>query len=388
MSTEGQFIRLETTGRKSGRSHTVLLRFVTMGDRLVVFPASNSRQDWVLNIRADPRVIVHSGGRVMEGTASFERARSLQDPVLSVFTRKYGSELVRGTYWGQTEYVQIALGDQVSAEDFYELVYADLEAAFDGVAENYDHHILDNPVNLWLRNRSVDLMLKTFKPGQTILEVGCGTGTETLALASNGIKVVATDISSKMLAVLERKARRSGLQDSVFPIHARPYALNDKLSEAGFSSVDGAYSTYGAVNTEPRLGDMFSGLHKLITPGGKLVLGVWNRYCMYEILGYSLKLWPSMASARFRNPVPVGKSRFCVASSAYTVGDLSSVLSGFFRLEKVYGVGIFLPPSNLTKYLPPKSILRFVKRADVAFQARFPWNRVGDHFLGVYSNNA
>ena len=30
-----------------------------------------------------------------------------------------------------------------------------LEAAFDGVAENYDHHIMDNEMNLWLRNRSV-----------------------------------------------------------------------------------------------------------------------------------------------------------------------------------------------------------------------------------------
>ncbi len=382
--SEGEFLRLETTGRKTGRAHTVLLRFVTYGDRIVVFPARDSTQDWLLNLLSSPKVKVHFGGRVMEGTASTADTKGLNDPILSVFTRKYGDRIVRSTYWGQTMYVQVSLGSQLSTESFSELVYADLEAAFDGVAEDYDRHIFGNTINVWLRNRSVGLMSKLFKPGQTILEVGCGTGTETLSLAKQGVRVVATDISSKMLEVLEKKASTAGLSDMVVPIHARPYALAEKLAERGVTQVDGAYSTYGAINTDPRLADFFANLHKLVKEDGKLILGVWNKYCAFEMVGYLLRANPTMASARLKNPVPVGKSRFCVATNAFSVGELSILIGRYFRLRTAYGVGIVLPPSNLTKYLPPPPLTAFAKWADISLEGYFPWNRLGDHFLGVY----
>ena len=113
-------------------------------------------------------------------------------------------------------------------------------------------------------------------------------------------------------------------------------------------------------------------------------MGVWNRYCLYEIVGYSLRLRPSMAVARLRNPVPVGKSRFCITSYAYTVGSLKAPLAKLFSLKKIFGVEILLPASNLTRYLPPEPLLSMVKRIDIALESGFPWNRLGDHFLAVY----
>ena len=83
------------------------------------------------------------------------------------------------------------------------------------------------------------------------------------------------------------------------------------------------------------------------------MLGVWNKFCMYEMIGYSLRMRPKMVVARLRNPVPVGRSRFCVSSMAYSVGSLSELIAGRFELKEVYGVEILLPPSNLTEYLPP-----------------------------------
>jgi len=383
----GQYLRLETRGRRTGQPHGVILRFVTIGNTVVVFPQNNSRQDWMMNVRASPSVRLHVGGIVMDGVASARRAGSLDDTVLSAFARKYGENVVRSTYWGQRDYVEIRLTGSVSREDHAELVYADLEAAFDAVAEDYDRHIFGNAVNVWLRNRSVALMSSLFHPGETVLEIGCGTGTETLSLARLGVKVIATDLSSRMLSVLDRKARAMGLRGLVIPVHARPHQLAERLKELGYQVVDGAYSTYGAVNTDPRLADFFSNVEALLRPGGRLVLGVWNRYCLYEILGYSLKANTQMASARWRNPVPIGKSRFCVSTNAYTTGELSELVGGCFRLEKVFGVGILMPPSNLTRYLPGARKLRLIKEAEVALQGSFPWNRLGDHFLAVYSKS-
>jgi hypothetical protein len=70
---------------------------------------------------------------------------------------------------------------------------------------------------------------------------------------------------------------------------------------------------------------------------------------------------------------------------AYSVDSLSKIISGSFELKKVYGVEIFLPPSNLTAYLPPDRLLNLLKRVEVSVEGTYPWNRLGDHFLGVYS---
>ena len=385
MSSAGQYVRLETLGRRSGRPHDVLVRFVTVGGKIIVFPQNTGHQDWVANVKSNPAVKVFGDGKVIQGRCLIREIQGLDDPLLAIFTRKYGRDEVKKRYWGQHVYAEIEPVSQSSAEDYEELVYADLEAAFDGVAESYDIHIFGNPMNVWLRNRSIALLKRIFKPGDVVLEIGCGTGTETLSLAGYGVRVLASDISSKMLGVLEVKAARAGLGNMVTPIHARPYELLRRVEELGYSRIDGAYSTYGAINTEPRLHALVSDLHHMIKPEGTLMLGVWNKYCLFELVGYTIRMRPSMTFARLRNPVPVGKSRFCVTTTSYSVGSLSEVLSGQFELTKVYGVEILLPPSNLVEYLPPRPVLGFLKKVEMGLEAHYPWNRLGDHFLGVYS---
>lgn len=385
LPSSGEYLRLETIGRRTRFPRNVLVRFIAIGGKIVVFPQNQGRQDWVANIRRNPRVNLFGADRTFAGHAELKQISGLKDPLLGVFTRKYGEDEVRKRYWGQTRYVEIEIVSESSAEDYAELYYSDLQAAFDGVAEHYDEHILGNPMNVWLRNRSVNYLTKIFKPGEVVLEIGCGTGTETLLLAQHGLKILAADISPKMLEVLTRKARDTGVSDQIVPIQTRTYSLKEKLEQLGYDRIDGAYSTYGAINTEPKLDQLFQDLHSLIRPEGHLVLGVWNKYCLYEMLGYSLKLRPSMAFARLKNPVPVGKSRFCITSYAYSVGSLKKHLGALFKLESVYGVEILLPASNLIRYLPPEPLLSLVKRVDMMLESHYPWNHLGDHFLGVYS---
>lgn len=379
----GEYLRLRTIGRRTGEPHDVIVRYLAVDGKIVVFPQNTGGQDWVANLQKNPKAEAFSSGFSVEGTARVREISGFKDPLLSAFTRKYGERDVRSRYWGQRRYVEIEITSRSASLDYAQLAYAELEAAFDGVAETYDHHIMDNEMNLWLRNRSVDLLKRTFKPGDTVLEIGCGTGTETLAMAQYGVSMVAADISSKMLKVLMEKASASMLQGKVVPVHARPYELREKLTKDGIAELDGAYSTYGAINTDPFLPRLFGDLASMIKRGGFLVLGVWNKYCLSEILGYSLRMRPGMVVARMRNPVPVGKSRFCIASKSYTAGEIQSIAGGLFELKDLHGVEIFLPPSNLVKYLPPRSVTRRLKKLEVALETHYPWNRLGDHFLAV-----
>jgi len=360
------------------------VRYVADRDRIIAFPQNTGKQDWVRNILANRDIKIYYNDRMATATASIKQISGLNDPLLPFFTRKYGKDAVNKWYKGQHLFVEILIQQELGSVGYDEIIYGDLEAAFDAVAENYDHHIFDNPINTWLRNVSIGTMSQLFKEGDTVLEVGCGTGTETLSLARRGLTIIATDISGKMLEVLSRKAKSRGLSDRIVTIHCRPTELRERLSQAGYREIDGAYSTYGAINTEPNLGSMIENLHSVLKPGAPLVLGVWNKFCLYEIVGYLLRLNPSLAFARLRNPVPVGRSRFCVASNAFSVGEMNSMLKNRFVLQRVLGVVIALPPSNLTKYLPRGRSFGVAKKIDLELGAGFPLNRLGDHFLAIY----
>lgn len=86
---------------------------------------------------------------------------------------------------------------------------------FDGQAAEYD---------AWYstpEGRRLDALEKTAvwravrpKAGETALDVGCGTGNYSLALARRGLTVTGVDVSTDMLAAAERKAR--GLESVKF----------------------------------------------------------------------------------------------------------------------------------------------------------------------------
>lgn len=381
-------MRIETLGRKTRRPHQVVVRFVSIANKIVIFPMRGValEQDWVLNVLANPNVKIFVDENIWFAKATLKKISGLNDPLLSIFSRKYGRQVVANWYFGQHSYIELELvtGSHENI-DRNQIIYGDLEAAFDGVAEHYDAHIFGNAMNSWLRNVSVTLMCKVFKKKDTIIEIGCGTGTETLALARSGHTIVACDISQKMLDVLSRKVSEQGLQERVILVRIKS---SKQLTESILSRVNGsfggAYSTYGAINTEPDLKSLFESLGSLLMKGSPLVLGVWNKYCVYEMLGYSLRLKPSLAFARLRNPVPVGKSRFCLSSNAFSVNSLKSYISPTFRLESVYGVLVTLPPSNLVRYAPEGKMLGIAKQLDLKLGRIFPFNRLGDHFLGVY----
>ena len=54
------------------------------------------------------------------------------------------------------------------------------------------------------------------KPGQSFIEFGCGTGVLAIEAARRGLKVIAVDISSAMLAYAQTKANELGVDSIVF----------------------------------------------------------------------------------------------------------------------------------------------------------------------------
>ncbi|HEX8804108.1 MAG TPA: class I SAM-dependent methyltransferase [Acidimicrobiales bacterium] len=100
-----------------------------------------------------------------------------------------------------------------------------LRTLFDGVADLYDASRRGYPPEI------VDHMVATagLRPGDPVLEVGCGTGQLTEQLVGHGLAVTAIDIGPAMVAAARRRLPRSAVRFAVVPFEA-------------FEAVDGSFA--------------------------------------------------------------------------------------------------------------------------------------------------
>ena len=81
------FAYLTTTGRRSGKDHTIEIWFSLHDGRIYILSGGGDRADWVKNLRKTPRVRLRIGTQeatatarvVRAGTKEDERARQLLD---------------------------------------------------------------------------------------------------------------------------------------------------------------------------------------------------------------------------------------------------------------------------------------------------------------------
>jgi SAM-dependent methyltransferase len=377
-----------STLRLLGEHGAVPLGFVR--EEGVLFLIARERSSlWPIHALREGTVHVELGGQRAGGPVTLvgpgpERAR-----VLGLFESKYGSERYRRWYAKPARVLQVRLGSLEPIPTSTEHYYDWLEAEFDNVAAEYDHHILGNRMNRFLRDRSLALMVPTFADAHRLLEIGCGSGLETLTMLRGGHEVTAVDISEQMLAVVREKARREGLSERLQTVRARASSLGVTLTPDTAGRFDGAYSTYGALNCESDLRPIRDGLGSLLPTGSPLVLGIYNRWCAFELAAYSLTLRGGRAFGRRTNPVLVGDSRFCIDVFAYSPRDIEREFAPEFRARSNRAVPLILPPSDLTGY-SEKFSRHFdtLSRWDGWLGRRPLFAGLGDHFLMVLERTA
>ncbi len=148
------------------------------------------------------------------------------------------------------------------------------------LAEFYDR--LTTDVNYAAR---ADYLLGLFahhggRRPQTLLDLGCGSGSLTLELARQGVDVIGADISEEMLAVAGEKLRENGLSALLLHQDMRTLDL--------YGTVEGAVCCLDALNHldgTQDIRDTFRRLHLFIEPGGLLIFDVNTPYKHRTVLG-------------------------------------------------------------------------------------------------------
>jgi ubiquinone/menaquinone biosynthesis C-methylase UbiE len=145
--------------------------------------------------------------------------------------------------------------------------------AYDAIAEFYDHDMgrnADGRDVIWYREFC---RAATAGRGGTVLELGCGTGRITLALAEARIAAVGIDLSVPMLQVLQRKA---AAQQAARPGLPRPLVLAMDMARpalAGrFAAVLCPFSAFTYLLEDSDRRAVLDFVRQILAPGGRFAM--------------------------------------------------------------------------------------------------------------------
>jgi ubiquinone/menaquinone biosynthesis C-methylase UbiE len=256
-----------------------------------------------------------------------------------------------------------------------------LAAPFDAVAARYDETFTTSTIGRAQRGAVWRELAKSFRSGDYILDIGCGTGVDACFLAERNIRVVACDPSSQMIEVATRRIQRRRVQKLVRPLVLRAEDIATLPAEDLF---DGAFSNFGALNCVDDLKGLARGLARMLKPGATAVLCWMGPSCMWEMLWYLAQRDRGKAFRRFQ---PEG-SCARIAEGAFihvhypSLNVLVRAFAPEFLVKSVRGVGVAVPPSYLEPWARRHpQLLHLCEQAD-SWLGRCPGIRsLGDHML-------
>jgi ubiquinone/menaquinone biosynthesis C-methylase UbiE len=251
--------------------------------------------------------------------------------------------------------------------------------AFDQVAGSYDKLFTHTAIGQAQRKEVWRKLLSAFPAGSRILELNCGTGEDARFLANRNRSVVACDASAAMIDVARRRSHSENSLASLEYLHVANEELSSLLVEQQF---DGAFSNFSGLNCLADLKPVARNLARLVRPGGRVLLCLWSRVCVAEVLWYLLHKQPKKAVRRLSGTAPAKLGEMTILVFYPTVREVRRSFLPWFQLKSRRAVGFFVPPSyaeqSICKHERMLSRLEWLDR----WCGKLPILRgAGDHML-------
>ncbi|HRC85094.1 MAG TPA: ubiquinone/menaquinone biosynthesis methyltransferase, partial [Thermoanaerobaculia bacterium] len=135
---------------------------------------------------------------------------------------------------------------------------------FAGVAPRYDllNRLLSGRRDVAWRNRAARRL--GARPGETVLDLCCGTGDQALTIARSGARVVAADFCLPMLSLTRTKEPKGARRLEL----ATADALALPFPEGRFAGVTVSFGLRNVADLDRALTE----IHRVLAPGGRIVV--------------------------------------------------------------------------------------------------------------------
>lgn len=141
-------------------------------------------------------------------------------------------------------------------------------ATYNAAADHFD----ESPLAFWDHHGRRAVQLAALRPGDRVLDVGCGTGASALpaakAVGGTG-HVTGLDVAENMLQRARDKALAEGLGNVAFRL-ADMTACGEP--DNSFDAIISVFSIFFVPDMERQVGELW----RMLRPGGRLVVSVWG----------------------------------------------------------------------------------------------------------------
>jgi ubiquinone/menaquinone biosynthesis C-methylase UbiE len=215
------------------------------------------------------------------------------------------------------------------------------------------------------------------QPGDSLLELNAGTGTDALHMVQQGYSVYATDLSDGMIAQIQDKIVKHDVGEQL-QVQQLSFTALDQLPDRQF---DGVYSNFGGLNCIDDLRLVTRHLPRLLKPQATVTWVIMPRFCPWEVAHF----WKDrrVAFRRWnRDGVQSNVEGVQFRTYYFSVGQTMAAFGDRFALEKVEGLSIFSPSGdNYTFAVNHPHLYRWLVAVDDRLCEKRPFNGWGDFFI-------
>jgi SAM-dependent methyltransferase len=257
---------------------------------------------------------------------------------------------------------------------------------FDAAAPVYDEEFESAPATSRLRSIVSSLVLGVVRPGDHLLEINCGTGTDAVDLGSRGLCVLATDASPRMIEATREKIRLRNLEHTVEPL-LLPF---ERLRELDGRVFDGVLSNMGGLNCAQTLSPVAGDLGRLVRSGGHAVLCLLSPFCLWETAAFLLRgCWNDAFRRRTGRPLRVVVHGEAIDVYYHSPSSVVRSFSPWFHHVRTCGLNILSPPpSSRRAYERLGEARRVLEWLDDRLWDVYPFSHMGDHVVIVLKRRA
>jgi len=246
---------------------------------------------------------------------------------------------------------------------------------FNGMAADYDRSFTAGPLGRRMRAAVWRRADAAFRPGERVLELNCGTGEDAVYLAQRGVRVLATDISPRMLAKTRAKVASAGFADLV---DTDQLAIED-LKHCRAGGFDGVLSNFGGLNCVEDLPGVASALAGKLRPGARALLCLMGPAVPWEWGWFLSRGEPRKAVRRLQ---PGGASWQGLTIRYPSISEVRRAFAPHFAQRRVSAIGALVPPSFANDWAArhPRLLAmldRWERRLEIV--PPLPW--LADHYL-------